>query len=191
LNEISKFVKSWHHLNSSFSHTGKNKQKYDKKYFCGCHDALKIFGAPKLCTVMYWNHCFLSPSRISQNKLRRPSIQKSMNKVLLILLFKTSKRAKTLKRHLKKTSIFFLYKHFYLDWYDFYNKKCLFDVNVKFWQFFSCFPLVPLWKLWKKSCLNELKFWEASRNCLWSICWKFQQSISLGSKKSPSTIQPG
>ena len=30
----------------------------------------------------------------------------------------------------------------------------------------------------KKSCLNELKFWEASRNQNWSIWWKFQYSIS-------------
>ena len=56
--------------------------------------------------------------------------------------------------------------------------------------FFSIFPLVPHWKPWKKSCLNKLKFWEASRNQKRSICWKFQLSISLGRQKFPSTIQP-
>ena len=57
-----------------------------------------------------------------------------------------------------------------------------------FWQFFSIFP----WKLWyKKSFLKELKFCEVSRNPKFSLCWKFQLSISLGSKKSLSTIQSG
>ena len=28
----------------------KIKEKYGKKYFFGNHDALKIYGAPKLCT---------------------------------------------------------------------------------------------------------------------------------------------
>ena len=42
-----------------------------------------------------------------------------------------------------------------------------------------------------KSCLKELKFCEVSENPKSSICWKFQLSISLGSKKSPSTIQYG
>ena len=41
----------------------------------------------------------------------------------------------------------------------------------------------------KKSCLNKLKFWEASRNLKRSLCWKFQLSISLGTQKSSSTIQ--
>ena len=49
----------------------------------------------------------------------------------------------------------------------------------------------PLGNYEKKSCLNKLKFWEASRNQKRSICWKFQLSISLGRQKSPSTIQPG
>ena len=53
--------------------------------------------------------------------------------------------------------------------------------------FFSIFPLVPPWKLWKKSCLNKLKFWEASRNQKRSICWKFKLSISLGTQKSAKT----
>jgi hypothetical protein len=30
----------------------KINENYDKKYFFGCHEALKIYGAPKLCTVM-------------------------------------------------------------------------------------------------------------------------------------------
>ena len=30
----------------------KINENYDKKYFFGYHDALKIYGAPKLCTVM-------------------------------------------------------------------------------------------------------------------------------------------
>ena len=30
----------------------KINENYDKKYFFGYHEALKIYGAPKLCTVM-------------------------------------------------------------------------------------------------------------------------------------------
>ena len=40
------------------------------------------------------------------------------------------------------------------------------------------FPLVPTWKLWKKSCLNKLKFWEVSEKHRSSICWKFQKNLS-------------
>ena len=55
---------------------------------------------------------------------------------------------------------------------------------------FSAFFLwSPFGNYEKKSCLNKLKFWEASRNQKRSICWKFQLSISLGTQKSPSTIQ--
>ena len=56
-----------------------------------------------------------------------------------------------------------------------------------FLAFFLWSPLETM----KKSCLNKLKFWEASRNQKRSICWKFQLSISLGRQKSPSTIQSG
>jgi len=31
----------------------KINKNYDRKYFFGNHDALKIYGAPNLCTVMY------------------------------------------------------------------------------------------------------------------------------------------
>ena len=47
------------------------------------------------------------------------------------------------------------------------------------------------WKLWKKSCLNKLKFWEASRNQKRSIYRKFKLSISLGTQKSAKTPLPG
>ena len=60
-----------------------------------------------------------------------------------------------------------------------------------FSAFFSIFPLVPPWKLWKKSCLNKLKFWEASRNEKRSICWKFQLSNSLGTQKGTGAIGAG
>jgi hypothetical protein len=43
----------------------------------------------------------------------------------------------------------------------------------------------------KKSCWKELKFCEVSENPKSSICWKFQLSISLWSKKTPSSIQAG
>ena len=37
------------------------------------------------------------------------------------------------------------------------------EPNEKCWKFancfFSIFPLAPLWKLWKRNCLNDLKFW--------------------------------
>ena len=40
-------------------------KEYDKKYFFYYHDALKIYGALKLCTVMYvLKPLFLTPSRI-------------------------------------------------------------------------------------------------------------------------------
>ena len=42
----------------------------------------------------------------------------------------------------------------------------------------------PPWNNENKSCLNELKFWEASENHKLSICWKFQLSISCGTQKS-------
>ena len=48
---------------------------------------------------------------------------------------------------------------------------------------FQDFSFGPPLETMKKSCLNELKFWEASRNQKWSICWKFQLSISLGTQK--------
>ena len=51
LSEISKTVKSLNSLNSFHLHIGKNKN--DRTQFFGYHDALKIYGAPKLCTVMY------------------------------------------------------------------------------------------------------------------------------------------
>ena len=68
------------------------------------------------------------------------------------------------------------------------KEKCWKIAKTIYW-FLAIFPLVPPWKLWKKSCLKELKFGEVSRNPKSSICWKFQLFISLGSKKSPFTIQ--
>ena len=50
--------------------------------------------------------------------------------------------------------------------------------------FFIIFPLVPPRKLWKKNCLNELKFWEASGNHNSSLSWKFHNSISKKAKTS-------
>ena len=52
LSKTSKIVKSWNNLNSFLLHIGKNR------YIFGYHDPLKIYGAPKSCTVMYWNYCF-------------------------------------------------------------------------------------------------------------------------------------
>ena len=63
-------------------------------------------------------------------------------------------------------------------------KEICWKIAITIHWFFSIFPLVPPWKLWKKNCLNKLKFWEASRNQKRSICWKFQVSISLGTQKS-------
>ena len=55
---------------------------------------------------------------------------------------------------------------------------------------FSTFILwSPLGNYEKKSCLNKLKFWEASRNQKRSICWKFKLSISLVTQKSAKTPQ--
>ena len=48
----------------------------------------------------------------------------------------------------------------------------------------------PLWNNENKSCLNELKFWEASENHKSSICWKFQLSILCGTQKSAKIPQP-
>ena len=43
-------------------HIGKQNKNYDKKYFFGYHDALKIYGAPKLCTeTTLSNHPVVHP----------------------------------------------------------------------------------------------------------------------------------
>ena len=49
---------------------------------------------------------------------------------------------------------------------------------------FQNFSFGPPLETMKKSCLNELKFWEASRNHKWSVCWNFQLSNSLGTQKA-------
>ena len=51
--------------------------------------------------------------------------------------------------------------------------------------FFGFFQRVPLWRNENKSCMNEFKFREVPGYLKTGICWKFQLSISLGSKKSP------
>ena len=56
----------------------KINKNYGSKYLFGYHDALKIYGAPKLCTVMYETTISNPSSRIFHNKLRRPSIQESV-----------------------------------------------------------------------------------------------------------------
>ena len=63
-----------------------------------------------------------------------------------------------------------------------HNTRNMIAITISW--FFSIFPLVPPWNYEIKSCLNKLKFWEASRNQERSICWKFKLSISLGTKKS-------
>ena len=50
--EICNFLKSENFKNPSCHILEKINENYDKKYFFGYHDALKIYGAPKLCTVM-------------------------------------------------------------------------------------------------------------------------------------------
>ena len=63
------------------------------------------------------------------------------------------------------------------------KEKCWKIANF-FSIFFSIFPLVPPWKLWKKSCRNEFKFWEASWNHKSSSSWKFHNSILKNAKTS-------
>ena len=60
-----------------------------------------------------------------------------------------------------------------------------------FGNFSAFFLWSPLGNYEKKSCLNKLKFWEASRNQKRSICWKFQLSISLGTQKGTGAIGAG
>ena len=48
----------------------------------------------------------------------------------------------------------------------------------------------PPWNNENKSCLNELKFLEASKNHKSSICWQFQLSISCGTHKSAKIPLP-
>ena len=57
------------------------------------------------------------------------------------------------------------------------KKKCwkIAKIIRCFFQHFSFGP--PLETMKKKSCLNKLKFWEASRNHKRSLSWKFQYSI--------------
>ena len=81
------------------------------------------------------------------------------------------------------------FQHMLLFW--FHEASQIWAYLENFFWFFSIFPLVPPWKLWKKSCLNKLKFWEASRNQKRSICWKFQLSISLGTQKGTGAIGAG
>ena len=50
--EICNSLKSENFSKSFLSHIGKNKIKFYKKQFFGYHEALKIYGAPKLCSVM-------------------------------------------------------------------------------------------------------------------------------------------
>ena len=47
------------------------------------------------------------------------------------------------------------------------------------------------WNNENKSCLNELKFWETSKNHKSSISWKFQLSISCRTQKSAKIPHPG
>ena len=57
--------------------------------------------------------------------------------------------------------------------------------------FFSAFFLwSPIGNHEKKSCLNKLKFWEASRNHKRSLSWKFQYSILKNAETShiPASI---
>ena len=70
----------------------------------------------------------------------------------------------------------------------FFPKEKCWKIAISIHWFFSIFPLVPPWELWKKSCLNKLKFGEASRNQKRSICWKFKLSISLGTAKTPPAV---
>ena len=59
----------------------------------------------------------------------------------------------------------------------------------KLYIVFSAFFLwSPLGNYEKKSCLNELKFWEASINFKWSICWKSQYSISKIGESPPISV---
>ena len=56
------------------------------------------------------------------------------------------------------------------------HKKAYEHIWLHFFCFFwllSFFPLVPPWKLWKKSCLKKLKVCEVSENPKSSICWEF------------------
>ena len=57
-----------------------------------------------------------------------------------------------------------------------------------FGNFSAFFLWSPLGNYEKKSCLNKLKFWEASWNQKRSICWKFQLSNSLGTQKGTGAI---
>ena len=50
--------------------------------------------------------------------------------------------------------------------------------------FFAFFLWSPLDTKKKKSCLNKLKCWEASRNCESSSSWKFHNSILKNTKTS-------
>jgi hypothetical protein len=47
-----KLSKSLNNLNPFHLHIGKKNKNYDRKWFFGHHDALKIYGAPKLCTFL-------------------------------------------------------------------------------------------------------------------------------------------
>ena len=74
----------------------------------------------------------------------------------------------------------------YLD--NFFFKGKMLKIPMYSYGNFSAFFLwSPLGNYEKKSCLNKLKFGEASRNKKRSICWTFKLSISLGTQKSAKT----
>ena len=59
-----------------------------------------------------------------------------------------------------------------------------------FGNFSAFFLWSPIGNHEKKSCLNKLKFWEASRNHKRSLSWKFQYSILKNAETShiPASI---
>ena len=71
--------------------------------------------------------------------------------------------------------------HFFMGGTKGKNQKSLLRLSIVFLNFSLWFHL---WNIEIKSCLNELKFWEASENYKSSICWKFQLSISWETQKS-------
>ena len=66
------------------------------------------------------------------------------------------------------------------------NSKSLPRLSIGFFKTFPFGP--PPCNYENKSCLNELKFWEASENLKSSICWKCQLSISSCRTKKSAKI---
>ena len=115
---------------------------------------------------------------------------RSIEQGLVQRYYTTMEAKKFLNSNLKSVSIKFI--RCFTDVWQFYmyiwnNVKKKQKPMYSYGNFSAFFLWSPLGNCKKKSCLNKLKFGEASRNLQRRTCWKFKLSISLGTQKSAKT----